>query len=148
VAAFYFRDRVPSLFTGWFWFLGTLVPVLGIVQIGPQAIADRYSYFSYIGLFIAVVWGAAVAPRMLVPVAAAIIATLAIAAYHQVGFWKDSETLFAHTIAVTPPNPLAEYSLGQTLESSDTDRAAVHLQRAIALAERVPGSTRDWRAQA
>ncbi len=155
IAAFRFRNSAPWFLTGWFWFLGTLVPVIGIVQIGTQSIADRYTYFPYIGLFIAVVWGAsALARRAMMPesiqaaTAAIIIIALAATAYRQVGFWRDSETLFTHTIAVTPPNALAEYSLGQTLELTDPDRSATHLRRAIELVERVPGSRRDWHAQA
>lgn len=155
VAAVVFRNRAPWLFTGWFWFVGTLVPVIGIVQIGAQAIADRYTYFSYIGLFLAIVWGAAaLARRATIPeslaaaVAVTAIVILALIAYRQTGYWKDTETLFAHTIDVTPPNPLAEYSLGQALELTDPDRAIRHLQRSITLVESVPGSTKAWHAQA
>lgn len=148
IAAFRFRERAPWFLTGWFWFGGTLVPVIGIVQIGTQAIADRYTYFSYIGLFIAIVWAVRLPWRALATVAAVVIVAFAAIAYRQTGFWKDSATLFAHTIAVTPPNALAEYSLGQTLELTDPAQSIEHLRRAIALVETVPGSARDWHAQA
>src|SRR5262249_6175451 len=97
IAAFRFRRKAPWIFTGWFWFAGTLVPVIGIVQIGTQAIADRYTYFSFIGLSIAVVWS--IPRRALAPAAAVAIVAFAVLTYRQIGFWKNSETLFEHTIA-------------------------------------------------
>jgi len=142
IAAFRYRAKAPYFFTGWFWFLGTLVPVIGIVQIGTQAIADRYTYFSFIGLSIAVVWS--IPRRVLAPVAAVVVIAFAAIAYRQVGYWRDSETLFEHTIAVTPPNPMAEYSIGQTFELTKPDRAIEHLQRAI----RLSGHASEWTAQA
>src|SRR5207253_8227740 len=96
-AAFYYRDAIPYLFTGWFWFLGTLVPVIGVVQIGIQAIADRYTYFSFIGLSIIVAW--AIPRRALIPIAAIITVALSAVAFRQVGYWKNSEALLTHTIA-------------------------------------------------
>jgi len=145
-AAFYYRNAIPYLFTGWFWFLGTLVPVIGIVQIGIQAIADRYTYFSFIGLSIIVAW--AIPRRLLLPVAAIAIVAFSAIAFRQVRYWKDSETLFTHTIAVTPPNALAEYSLGQTLELTKPAAAVKHLRRGIELVEQMPNADPRWRAQA
>src|SRR5438132_7979128 len=142
LAAFRYRNTAPYFFTGWFWFMGTLVPVIGIVQIGTQAIADRYTYFSFIGLSIAVVWS--IPRRVLAPVAAVVIIAFAAIAYRQAGYWRDSEALFEHTIAVTPPNPMAEYSIGQTFELTKPDRAIEHLQRAI----RLSGHASEWTAQA
>jgi len=146
VAAFVLRERIPYVFTAWFWFAGTLVPVIGIVQIGVQSIADRYTYFSFIGLSIALIW--AIPRRLLVPIAAVAIAALMAVAYRQVGYWRDSEALFERTIAITPPNPLAEYSLGQTVEMTKPVRAIDHLQRAIALAKDLPSTPPTWTAQA
>jgi protein O-mannosyl-transferase len=146
IAAFLLRERIPYVFTGWFWFAGTLVPVIGIVQIGVQAIADRYTYFSFIGLSIAVVW--AIPRRLLVPIGAVGVVVLMVIAYRQAGYWQDSETLFERTIAVTPPNPLAEYSLGQTLEMTKPVRAIDHLQRAIALVKDSKSTPPGWTAQA
>jgi tetratricopeptide (TPR) repeat protein len=151
LAALRFRKSAPYFLVGWFWFLGTLVPVIGIVQIGAQSIADRYTYFPYIGLFIAIVWTAGEIVRrvrILAPLGAIVIALLATVAFHQVAYWKDTETLFSRTIAVTPPNPLAEYSLGQALEMTDHERAIAHLKRAIEIVERAPGSAPQWHAQA
>jgi tetratricopeptide (TPR) repeat protein len=131
------RKRAPYLLMGWLWYLGTLVPVIGIVQIGAQSMADRYTYFPYIGLFIAVVWGIHdLAPRPAAAYAgAAIVAVLALVAWRQTSYWQSTETLFEHTLAVTGPNPVAEYSLGQELQVSDPDRAIPHLQRVIELAD-------------
>jgi protein O-mannosyl-transferase len=152
--AWLLRKRAPYVLTGWLWFLGTLVPVIGIIQIGPQSIADRYTYFAYIGLFIAIVWGVAelLPARAAIAIGGAVVLVLAGVAWHQVRYWKDSETLFLHAIAVTGPNPLAEYSLGQTLQMSAPDRAIAHLERAIALirqalAEHPNVAAPEWYAQ-
>lgn len=133
-AAWVLRARAPYFLVGWLWYLGTLVPVIGIVQIGAQSMADRYTYFPYIGLFMAIVWAAydlAVRPTT----GAVIVVILAFLAFRQTGYWATSETLFEHAIAVTGPNAIAEYSLGQALQTSDPDRAIPHLRRAVAIAE-------------
>ena len=136
-AAWSWRETAPWLLVGWLWFVGTLLPLIGLIQLGGAAIADRYTYFSFIGLFIAIAWTAEALsiPRPVLAAAAiAVVLVLAAVAFRQVSFWKDSDTLFTHAIEVTPPNPIAEYSLGQALQLSDPDRAADHLQRAIDLA--------------
>ncbi len=155
VAAFLLRKRAPYLIVGWLWFIGSLVPVIGIVQIGAQSMADRYTYFPAIGLFIAIVWGLAdILPKRVAATAGfAAIGVLAIMAYIQTSYWKDTETLFTHTLEVTGPNPIAEYTLGQVLETSDPDGAIAHLRRAIDLTEEAlranPGSPKpDLYAQA
>jgi tetratricopeptide (TPR) repeat protein len=112
--------------------------------------ADRYTYFSYIGLFIALTFGALdLAARLRIPAQVlAAIAGIAVAFYaavamRQVRFWKDSQTLFRHTLAVTRDNSMAEYLVGQTLQVSNPDEAIVHLRRAILLTEplrKIPGS--------
>jgi tetratricopeptide (TPR) repeat protein len=153
-AAWLLRNRAPYLLAGWLWFLGVLVPVIGIIQIGPQSIADRYTYFAYIGLFIAIVWGVAelVPARPAIAIGGAIVLVFAAVAWHQTRYWKDSETLFLHTIAVTGPNPLAEYSVGQTLQMTAPDRAIPHLERAVvlireALAQHPNAPAPEWYAQ-
>jgi len=88
-AAVALRKRAPYLITGWLWFLGTLVPVIGIVALGAQSMADRYSYFSYIGLFIAIAFGALALPvsrRMLAGAGVAIVLVSAGIAFHQTGY--------------------------------------------------------------
>ena len=153
------RRTAPYLAIGWLWFLGTLVPVIGIIAIGNQSMADRYTYFSYIGLFIAITFGALdLARRLRIPDSAlATIAGIAVAVYaviamHQLRYWKDSETLFTHTLAVTRDNSVAEYLLGQTLEAAKPDQAIPHLRRAIALTEPTlkleDATAPDWYPQA
>ncbi|HJW94972.1 MAG TPA: hypothetical protein VJ901_15260 [Thermoanaerobaculia bacterium] len=134
-AAWLARGRAPYLLTGWLWYLGVLVPVIGIIQIGPQSIADRYTYFAYTGVFMAIVWAAAewMPKKIAFASGAAIVLALAGIAWKQTSYWKDTETLFLHSIAVTPENPLAEYSVGQTLQLNAPDRALPHLERSIAL---------------
>src|SRR5262249_45293599 len=105
------------LAVGWFWFLGTLVPVIGLVQVGRQAMADRYAYIPLISIFIAIAWGLGeLAARLKQTRAASAIACMALAAcmaltWTQVGYWKDSETLFQHDIEVAGDNFLACYNL-------------------------------------
>ena len=116
----------PYLFVGWFWFVGTLVPVIGIVQIGRQGLADRYTYVPFIGLSIAVIWLLAeLADRVRVPArvvqAAAVIvlAALAIVAFLQASYWKNSETLYTRTLQVTPSNYLVEANYCRYLEKQN-----------------------------
>ncbi len=113
----------PYLLVGWLWFLGTLVPVIGLVQVGGAAMADRYTYFPLVGVFIAVAFGVRdLANRFQFPkaaVAAAAALTLAlclILTENQLRCWYDSESLFAHTLAVTKENPNAQINYGVALE--------------------------------
>jgi protein O-mannosyl-transferase len=110
------------LVVGWFWFLGTLVPVIGLVQVGVQAMADRYAYLSFIGLFICVVWGVAglarerkIQPVRLAVPAVVILLTLGMLSRRQVGYWHDSETLWGHTLSVTGRNYTAHDALARAL---------------------------------
>jgi tetratricopeptide (TPR) repeat protein len=139
-AVYVSRRSARYLAVGWLWFLGTLVPLIGIVTIGSQSMADRYTYFSYVGLFIALTFGAIdLATRFRIPsqalaaIAAAAVAVYALVAAHQLRYWKDSETLFAHTLDVTSDNSAAEYLLGQALQTKKPDEAMLHLQRSIDL---------------
>ncbi len=107
------------LIVGWLWFLLMLVPMIGLVQVDVQGMADRYAYDSFIGIFIMACWGVADfanqrhLPRMLLPLAAALtLAALSFATYRQVGYWQDDVTLWAHSAAVTTGNWKAEYMLG------------------------------------
>jgi tetratricopeptide (TPR) repeat protein len=109
------RKRRPQLIVGWLWFLGTLLPVIGLVQIGSQAMADRYSYFPSIGLSIAIVWLAAgiLRPAMVRSGAAVmIIAGYSVMARQQVMYWRDTQSLFAHAATVTEGNSVAYVELG------------------------------------
>jgi tetratricopeptide (TPR) repeat protein len=108
---------------GWLWFLGTLVPVIGLVQVGSAALADRYTYIPSIGVFIAVTFGiCGLADRFQFPkkaiaaAAALILAICLILTENQLRYWHDSETLFAHALAVTKNNHVAHVNLGVALE--------------------------------
>ena len=114
--------RQPWFATGWLWFLGTLVPVIGVVQVGVQALADRYTYLPAVGLSLALVWGGVEALRrwptarpFLVVGSAAVVATLSVATWLQSGVWRDGVTLFTHAVRVEPDNWLAHNNLGKYL---------------------------------
>ena len=132
------RQR-PYLFVGWFWFIGTLVPVIGLVQVGRQAMADRYTYIPYIGLSIAVIWLLSdLAEKVKVPVVVRSITTafgilvLAVLAYGQVSYWKNSETIYTRTLKVTERNYLVEANYCRYLdERNRLDEAARHCAAAV-----------------
>jgi protein O-mannosyl-transferase len=129
----------PYVTAGWLWYLGTLVPVIGLVQIGSQSMADRYTYIPLIGIFFAAVWWIAdvtsTRRTLRKPVAIAtgiILIGFAAIAYRQAAFWKDSVALFTHTLAVTERNAVAHSNLASALLSqSQFDRAAAHFREAI-----------------
>src|SRR5438874_10135685 len=141
ITAFCFSQRKirPYLIVGWLWFLGTLVPVIGLVQVGGQTMADRYFYIPSIGLFVALVFGLAdvakswrVAPALSAAIAGGTLLVLATLTNAQIQRWHDSFTLFEHTLAVTPPNLRIENSLGLAFAGSDRyDEAAAHFEKAL-----------------
>jgi Flp pilus assembly protein TadD len=128
--------RFPYLPTGWLWFIGTLVPVIGLVQVGRQSMADRYTYIPTIGLFIAVCWLLADLvsnKRLLIAVTTVIVAAYAAVTFVQVGYWRDSVTLFSHAVAVTSNNSFAHTTLARALlQQGDVTRAAGELRAAVA----------------
>jgi tetratricopeptide (TPR) repeat protein len=112
----------PYLAVGWLWYLGMLVPVIGLIQVGAQAHADRYTYLPVIGLVVALAWGAgdlvarSRAGRIVAASACALaLVGLSTATVRQVARWKDTWTIFSHTLAVTPDNPVAHQNLGDVL---------------------------------
>ena len=123
VAALEQTRKRPWLTVGWFWFLVVLAPVSGVIQIGDQALADRYSYLAFIGLFIAAVWQVAdwvrepriVSARAAALLAGAVVVVFSAAAFSQVRTWRNSETLFSHALDVTDENYLAHFNLGALL---------------------------------
>jgi Flp pilus assembly protein TadD len=129
----------PYLIVGWLWFLGTLVPVIGLVQIGGQTMADRYFYIPSIGLFIALVFGLAniaqtrrVAPSLSVAIAGVVLLVLATLTNAQIHLWSDSFTLFKHALAVAPPSLHIENGLGLAMSGSGRyDEAAAHFEKAL-----------------
>jgi Tfp pilus assembly protein PilF len=139
------RDRLkhPFLVTGWFWYLGMLAPVIGLVQVGMQAMADRYTYLPLIGVFVILAWGANEilarrrARKAAVGAAAGLVLTACgVRALDQLQYWTNSETLFQHAVAVTAQNDTAYYNLGEFYLKADTgedrlDKAIDNLRRAI-----------------
>ena len=116
------RRSRPYLVTGWLWYLGTLVPVIGVVQVGDQAMADRYAYIPLIGIFVMIVWGAADAGdrreinlQLRTAIAAVILAALSFLTWRQIAFWRSDYDLWSHTVAVTKHNLVADESLSKAL---------------------------------
>lgn len=138
IAVYQHKSR-PYLMVGWLWFLVTLAPVIGLVQVGLQAHADRYTYLPHMGVFLALVWMLAdVFERRMryapwrVPAVAGLVLVCALLTWRQLGFWRDSETLFAHTLAVTGPNRFAEGNYGDALmDQGRYGEAERHFRRAI-----------------
>lgn len=136
----HFRER-RYLLVGWLWFLGTLVPVIGILQVGRQAWADRYAYFPLWGLFVIAVWLLSEAAERIslsrpaqVAITVAVLSGYAVVAHVQIGYWHNSYTLFTHAIEVTGPDGIAEGNLGSALlEMRRPDLALPHLERAVQL---------------
>jgi tetratricopeptide (TPR) repeat protein len=135
------RRRAPYLLAGWLWYLGTLVPVIGLVQIGDQAYADRYSYFPQVGILIALSWGAADLARgrrapALVAAAAAVLALVALTRW-QLAVWRDSVTLWEHDLRTAGRSPLCLTDLGVALEEAGRpDEAEEKLREALRLETR------------
>jgi tetratricopeptide (TPR) repeat protein len=134
------RER-RYLMVGWLWFLVTLAPVIGIIQVGRQAWADRYAYLPLWGLFVIAVWLISEAATRVslnrtarVAIALAVLAGYSVATRIQIGYWRDGYTLFTHALQVTGANPIAEGNLGSALmEMRRPDLALSHLERAIQL---------------
>ena len=142
VAVFLARRRRPYLLVGWLWYLGTLGPVLGVFQVGGQAMADRYTYVPLIGVFLAAVWGLAeLAERLHIPAraraAAALVVVVAAGATTvvQLGHWKNSITVFEQALRATRINPVAHYNLSVALHEAGRDAEAIpHLEAAVRIA--------------
>jgi tetratricopeptide (TPR) repeat protein len=130
------------LAVGWLWFLGMLIPVIGLVHVGAQSMADRYDYLPSVGLFIMIIWAAREwIPHGQTPLilgGLAVTACMA-ATWMQVQFWTDSQTLFRHALAVTRQNGLIESNLGKVLfQEGRVDEALPHLLRAVEFAPDYP----------
>ncbi len=145
--AWLLRRRRPYVFVGWFWFAGMLVPVIGLVQVGFQALADRYAYVTFVGLFLALVWLAAErverGPAWTRPLAAALGVALVLACVVQtrreLAHWRDSETLFRRALAVTSGNYVACQNLAHHLNEKNRPAEALPLlEEALRLRPRYP----------
>ena len=126
---------------GWLWFCGTLIPVVGLVQVGRQSMADRYTYLPSLGLFILTIWGAYEVVRrwryheaILALMGTAGVAVCVLLTRQQLGYWQDSGTLFQHTLEVTKDNWFAHKALGTFLLSRGQNNDAIsQFQEAIRL---------------
>jgi tetratricopeptide (TPR) repeat protein len=147
-----YRER-RYLPVGWFWYLGTMVPMIGLMQVGNQAMADRYAYLPLLGIFVMAVWGVAdlVAPKaasepasvppehrasqaFLAVVGVCIVVAMAAVTHVQISYWSDDLTLWTHTLSVTPPNFVAENNVGAILaQQGRIEEAVAHLRIASAL---------------
>jgi Tfp pilus assembly protein PilF len=140
------RRGQPYLVTGWFWYLGTLLPVIGLIQVGEQAMADRYSYIPLIGPFLMISWGVPAlaarwrTPRILLPlVTAATLSVLLFLAWGQARHWQDSLTLFTHTLSVTRNNSRIHNNLANVLVRQGKIEAAItHYKEALAIQPKYP----------
>jgi protein O-mannosyl-transferase len=137
------RRRRPFLLIGWLWYLGTLLPMIGLVQVGVHRMADRYTYFPLLGLYMAVAWLAPSLAPVLVPIAslrkwvipaiaAGIVGVYASLAFVQAGYWCDSLTLFQHALAATEDNPRTRLALGSALlERGRYQESIAQLRQAV-----------------
>jgi tetratricopeptide (TPR) repeat protein len=133
--------RRRYLAVGWFWFLGTMVPMIGLVQVGSQAMADRYAYLPFVGLSILICWGLAdwagekAAAKIALAVAGCIVLlALSAVTLRQIAYWSDNVTLWAHAVAVTPGSFIAEDNLGGALLTEGREEEAMpHFRAAAAL---------------
>jgi tetratricopeptide (TPR) repeat protein len=137
--ALYALRRIPYLFVGWFWYLGTLVPVIGLVQVGVQSSADRYTYLPLIGIFLILVWGVTEMTKRMahqrMVVSGFILLLLAhwiFTSWNQVSYWKNSISLFEHAISVTRDNAIAHVNLGEALtKAGKNDEAMRHYRETL-----------------
>src|SRR5262249_15631324 len=139
------RRQRPSLAVGWLWYLLTLVPVIGLVQVGHQARADRYTYVPLIGLFLLLVWGARDVlvrwhcPRRVAGLAVAgLLAVCVVLTWQQLSWWRDSLVLWQHTGAVTPDNPFPHLGQAMALEKQDRHAEAEEQYRLAVGMDTVP----------
>jgi protein O-mannosyl-transferase len=137
-----YRRQRPYLAVGWFWYLGTLLPVIGLVQVGDQALADRYTYVPLIGVFLLAAWGLSDLvthrPGWEKPAAAAAAVALlacAVLTWHQIAYWHDSRSLWEHALRVTVDNHVAENNLASAFLTGkgSVEEAEQHLRRAVEL---------------
>ncbi len=146
VAFFLCRKRYPFLLIGWLWFLGMLVPMIGIIQVGPQPHADRYLYLPQIGIFLLCVWSLVTLQekwpwlRHVTPaIAGVVVGGLALVSYKETSSWKNSEILWRHALANTTKNQIAENDLGNALvRQNRLDEALPHFRNALQIYPRYP----------
>jgi len=137
--------KYPYLFVGWFWYLGTLVPVIGLIQVGFQAMADRYAYVPFIGLFLIIAWAAErilskdiFLKRLFIFISALVIIFLTLATHNQIKLWSNSVTLFEDTIKKDPNNFVAYALMGQVMfVKGENEKALYYYDKVLKLTPRV-----------
>jgi tetratricopeptide (TPR) repeat protein len=142
-------DKQRYLTVGWLWFLGTLVPMIGFIQVGEAAMADRYAYLPFLGLFVMVCWGVAnwaewrtLTPQWLALAALAAMTALAVVTHLQLNYWGNNVTLWSHTVEVTGPNFVAEDNLGGALLlQGNLEEAMPHFRTAMKINPQDPLAT-------
>ncbi len=144
------RRSRPYLLVGWLWYLLTLIPVIGIVQVGRQSMADRYSYLPLLGIFIAGAWGAGEilsrfpsSRAVVVALAAVILITCAVLTRNQLGYWQNSETLFRHALVATRDNEVANEDLGNYLADQGRNDESIPYFREASRIEPENGSVHN-----
>jgi len=133
------RGEQPWLWMGWLWYLVVLLPVVGIIHVGEQAYADRYTYLPQIGIYIAVTWLAAswVGERLAAGLMAGVLAVLMFCAWRQTSYWQNSETLWTHTLACTKDNYVAHINFGKALaQKGKVDDAILEYQEVLKIEPR------------
>jgi tetratricopeptide (TPR) repeat protein len=139
ITVIYAMKKLPFLFVGWFWYLGTLIPVIGLVQVGGQAMADRYTYLPSIGIAIMLAWGIPLLfphedmrKKILFPTGITALIILAVLTWRQCGYWKNSLDLFNHALRITRDNNQVHNNIGLALfEEGKTEEAIDHYNKAI-----------------
>jgi len=133
VCVLYQFKKRPFLFVGWFWYLGTLIPVIGLIQVGSQAMADRYTYLPSIGIAVMLSWGiplffprAEIRKKILFPAGTVFIIFLMMLTWRQCGFWENSMTLFSHALKITTNNYIAHNHLASALIKNNRFNQAMH----------------------
>jgi tetratricopeptide (TPR) repeat protein len=137
--AWHFRRERPYLIVGWLFYLGTMVPMAGLVQVGGQAIADRYTYLPFLGIFVFAVWGVADLAvalglhRIALPgISSLAVILLATATWRQEQYWQSNQALWTHTLAASPDNPVAEHNLSiDLMQQGKLQEALPHLQNSV-----------------
>ena len=136
------RRNMPYLMVGWFWYLGSLLPVIGIVRVGLQSMADRYTYIPLTGIFIMLVWwvsdvskGWAGRRSLLAALSIVVLISCSVLTWRQLAYWKNSTALFTHALDVTQYNYIAHCILGDTFEQEGTmEKALAHFNAAVSIA--------------
>ncbi len=139
ILAIYFAKKWPFLFVGWFWYLGTLIPVIGLVQVAGQAMADRFTYLPSVGIAMMLAWGIPlffpdreIRTKIMIPASIAVLIVLTVLTWQQCGYWRNSTTLFSHALKLTQNNAQAHNNLAVALVGEGKMEEAInHYNKAI-----------------